>query len=409
MKILLINSYFEKGGAEVVFMDSFHGLQKYGSNLECVVAASGSINEENSFILDSWENHKILAPFYYIFNFRNIFLLWRLLQKFSPDIIHLHGFLGTLSPSILFVIKLWKRFHTLKVVQTVHDYHVICPNASAYNYNQKKKCLECVGQKIKTKIFYDNCDRRGWIYSIMKGIRSFVAINMAGHQKMVDLFITPSLFLQEQMLKEGILPEKLLVLRNPLNAKNDTKVVKTNTIVYFGRFSKEKNLDFLLEVFRHSLKEHFLLPNLLLIGDGEEAEKLKANVILYNLQERVTFLPFQAREKLHKIIAEAKVMVLPSSVYETYGLVIFEAILQNILPITSNNGGLKESIEWAGIGQTFEDGNGIQLGQAIENALVHYDMYDFKVAQQKIAEELNLQDYSIALEKLYRELSADAN
>ena len=407
MKILLINSYFEKGGAEVVFIDSFHGLENYGSNLQCILAASGVSHEKNSCILDSWENHTLLAPFYYIFNFKNIYLLWKQLQKFRPDIIHLHGFLGALSPSILVVIRLWKKLYSIKVVQTVHDYHVVCPNASAYNYSQQKKCLECVGHKFKGKIFFHNCDRRGWVYSIMKGIRSFIANNLVSHQKIVDLFITPSIFLQEQMLKEGIHQDKLFFLRNPLNIKNYDRINKTNTIVYFGRFSKEKNLAFLLEVFHHHFVDHPLCPNLLLIGDGEESENLKTYVMHYHLQERVTFLPFQSREELQNSIAEAKIMVLPSSVYETYGLVIFESILHNIYPITSNHGGLSESIDWVGIGQTFEDDNALQLKEAIEKTLSCYDTYDFQMAQQKIIEKLGLEDYSVALEKLYRQLSVN--
>lgn len=407
MKILLINSYFQKGGTEVIFIDSLHGLEHYGSNLQCIISASGLSHETNTFVLDSWENHKILAPFCYIFNLKNIYLLWILLWKFRPDIIHLHGFLGALSPSILFVIKIWKKFYSIKVLQTAHDYHVVCPNASAYNYMLKRKCLDCVGHKFKIKIFFNNCDRRGWIYSIMKGVRSFIANNIANHQKIVDLFITPSFFLQEQMLKEGIHKDKLFVLRNPLNIKSDISTNKTNTIVYFGRFSKEKNLLFLIEVFHHFLIDHTLKPNLLLIGDGEEENSLKEYVEFHNLQERVKFLPFQSREALQKIISEAKVMVSPSSVYETYGLVIFEAILQNIFPITSNNGALKESIEWIGIGETFEDGNNVQLGEAIKMALLKYDMYDFKFAQQKIIKELGLHDYSLALQKLYKELSID--
>jgi len=404
MKILLINSYFEKGGAEIVFMDSFHGLQKYSSDFECVIAASGFSSEKNSFSLDSWENHRIFAPLYYIFNIKNIFILWGLLQKFKPDIIHLHGFLGALSPSILFVIRLWKKLYAVKVVQTVHDYHIICPNSSAYNYNKKEKCLKCLGKKVKLNICFYNCDRRGWIYSLMKGFRSFVANNVANHQKIIDLFITPSIFLREQMLKEGIHEDKLLVLRNPLDFQEYPKFHKKNILVYFGRFSKEKNLAFLLEVFHNFFNNHPLNPKLLLIGHGEEEENLKMFVANHHLEEKISFLPFQTKEKLQDIIAEAKVMVLPSSVYETYGLVIFEAIVQDIYPITSANGGLKESIDWAGIGKTFEDGSDIQLKEIIEEALIQHGMCDFNMAQKKIKENLELQSYCLELEKMYKKL-----
>ena len=60
-------------------------------------------------------------------------------------------------------------------------------------------------------------------------------------------------------------------------------------------------------------------------------------------------------------------------------------------------------------GTSFEDDNALQLKEAVEKTLLCYDTYDFQMAQQKIIEKLGLEDYSVALEKLYRQLSVNVH
>ena len=53
----------------------------------------------------------------------------KVLDKFNPDIVHLHNYNFQITPSILPEIK--KR--NIKIIQTVHDSQMVCPCHRLYN------------------------------------------------------------------------------------------------------------------------------------------------------------------------------------------------------------------------------------------------------------------------------------
>ena len=91
-------------------------------------------------------------------------------------------------------------------------------------------------------------------------------------------------------------------------------------LIHVGRISKEKNIEFLLEVL---LK----LPTdikLLIVGDGPAREPLEKRVEAKKLQERVSFVGAKPREKLPDFFNLADIFVTASKT-ETQGLVFMEA------------------------------------------------------------------------------------
>ena len=113
---------------------------------------------------------------------------------------------------------------------------------------------------------------------------------------------------------------------------------KTIVIGHVGRFVKQKNHDFLIDVFN---EYHAKNPDskLLLIGTGPLEEKIKAKVEKLNLSDYVLFLG--QREDTNKLYSVMDVFCLPS-LYEGLGMVLIEA-QTNGLPCVASDKVPKEA------------------------------------------------------------------
>jgi len=104
-------------------------------------------------------------------------------------------------------------------------------------------------------------------------------------------------------------------------------------VTYIGRVAHEKNIGFLIQMFRHVLES---VPEALLViaGEGPAREALRAQVAALGLQRHVHFAGYLARDdELLDCYAAADVFAFASRT-ETQGLVLLEAMAQGA-PVVS--------------------------------------------------------------------------
>jgi glycosyltransferase involved in cell wall biosynthesis len=237
-----------------------------------------------------------------------------------------------------------------------------------YNFSTNYICEKCVGKKYKLSIIKDHCDRRGYLYSLVKGIRSFVSDNILKHREVIDTFICPSDFLRSKLLEDGVDSQRIKMIRNPISIYSPLKASsKKNIICYFGRFSREKNLEFLLDTFaewKTRAKNDF---RLLLIGGGEEEKALKERAARSPIASSISFKEYMPYEQLVDQLADVKYLSLTSLCFENSPMTVLESISMNIIPLVPNIGGMNESVEsFTHIGKTFQINSKESWIQAIE-------------------------------------------
>ena len=122
-------------------------------------------------------------------------------------------------------------------------------------------------------------------------------------------------------------PEARKKLRQEFNINDSTTVIE-----HVGRFVKQKNHDFLVDVFN---EYHTKNPDskLLLIGAGPLEEKIKAKVEKLGLTDSVLFLG--QRNGTDKLYSVMDVFCLPS-IYEGLGMVLIEAQVNSLSCVASN-------------------------------------------------------------------------
>lgn len=376
MKILYINNKLFGGGAQNVFRLSYLEMKKIFSIYMATTEESKEIKTDVKLENSNSNLKKIL------FNYKNYKIINTFIKNNEIDIVHLHNYISELSPSILLALKRNKK--KIKIVQTLHQFDFICPNSSLSNMKKGIICEKCIGEKIKWNILKEKCSYKGRKYDIAKFLISLEKY-FFNVDKIIDYYIVPSDFSKTKMLEEGIKKEKIKVLKNFVDDKfwiEENNYNKKNNIVYFGRFSKEKNVILLLKSIE-ILKNKYPDIHLFIIGNGLEYENYIASIQKYKLQEYITVInEFLPSEKVKEILNEVKISVLPSKWYETFGLTIIESIYANVIPIATNIGAMLETINDS-FGFTFKNEDAKDLANKIDNILINYDMYINELIRKK--------------------------
>jgi len=125
--------------------------------------------------------------------------------------------------------------------------------------------------------------------------------------------------------------------RQSLNIAPDTKIM-----LYVGRLAQEKNLRVLLEMATLAFADD-RSPRLWLVGDGPYRDDCLAMARQMGIGDRVRFVGFVPRSEVDRFYAAADLFVF-SSITETQGLVVQEAMSYGLPAIAVAGGGASASI-----------------------------------------------------------------
>lgn len=110
-------------------------------------------------------------------------------------------------------------------------------------------------------------------------------------------------------------------------------------LIYTGRISKDKNLEFLIDLFE-DLQNSIEKINLIFVGDGPDYEELKNSTIN---NKNIYFIGRVKNEVISIILCGSDLLLFPS-VIDTFGMTVLEAQACGIPAIVSDAGGAKEIV-----------------------------------------------------------------
>lgn len=240
-----------------------------------------------------------------------------MLRKFRKqefDVIHTH------TPfTIGFVGLRWGQSHGIPVVST---YHTLYDKYAHYIPFFPKRYTRYKIAK-HTNFYYNHVDHvitpseasLKWLrrHSVSKPI-AVVPTGVSGHRPLDR---------SEIRLKLGIAPESKVML-------------------YVGRIAKEKNMGVLLESAALAFRQDPQL-RLWLVGDGPYREQCMEMTRILGIGDRVKFVGFVAREEVDHYYAASDLFVF-SSLTETQGLVVSEAMSYGLPAVVVNGGGAGEAV-----------------------------------------------------------------
>jgi glycosyltransferase involved in cell wall biosynthesis len=249
-----------------------------------------------------------------------------------------------LSPSIILAANACR----VPVVQTLHNFRMLCANALLYR--DGVVCADCVGKSLPVNGIVHGCYRGSRTGSAI--VTAAYAVHRMAHTwDCIDCFIAVSEFQRGILVRGGLPADKVVV--KPNFAGWDTWDAEKNTeevALFAGRLSREKGIRTLLSAWNTGK-----IPlRLKIIGDGPMADEVRACVAS---NTEVEYLGLQSPEAVYREIRKAKFLVFPSECYETFGRTAVEAFSQGTPVLAADLGGVRELVENGVTGYCFPAGN----------------------------------------------------
>ena len=340
MKILCVhNRYQQAGGEDNVVVAEAELLAEYGHDVElwCVdnkdlpVGFTGKIKTAlaTSYSVASWA------------------IIHDKLRYFRPDVVHVHNFFPQISPSIYDACV----DEGVPVVQTLHNYRLICPGAMLMRHG--KICEQCISGSPYQAALY-GCYRGTKLGSLV------VAHMVARHRKQgtwqhkVSRFIALTEFAKNKFVEAGFPSNKIAVKANfihdPLQESPRSKPATSGFALFVGRLSEEKGIKTMIEAWS-ALDDQILLK---VAGTGP----LKALLIDKN---NIAALGRLSPSEISQLMQEAAFLVLPSVWYEGFPLVLAEAFAHGLPVFASRLGSMTDIITDGENGLLFTPGDSADL------------------------------------------------
>ncbi len=182
----------------------------------------------------------------------------------------------------------------------------------------------------------------------------------------VDGFIAVSEF-SRQKHKEFGFPKEMEVLNYFLPDPDGTPFSQQGEsphgrpyFLFVGRLEKIKGLEDVIPLF-----EHYEEADLVIAGDGEYADTLRAAA---GDNPRVKFLGRLNMEELERYYRHALALVVPSVCFETFGIIIIEAFKYGTPVIARRLGPFPEILQRSGGGLLFDDAESLMAAmRAVQN------------------------------------------
>jgi glycosyltransferase involved in cell wall biosynthesis len=354
VKVLSVHNYYRQGGGEdVVARQECELLRAHGDE---VVEYRRSNSELGDDLLS-----KMLFAGRAFWSRKAERDIEAIILRRRPHVAHFHNVFPQISVS---GYRACKRLG-VPVIQTVHNYRLICVRGDYFRNN--RICQDCLNWKIPVPAVLHRCYRGSLAQS------AAAAGALAAHQilrtwnRLVDIFVALTEFGKQKLIEAGF-PEKKIVIK-PHFVHPDPGISEhysaRNYALFAGRLSPEKRVVSLIEAWK-TIED---VP-LIIVGSGPVEAFIKQSVCR-GRSNNVQLLAAQPRKKLLALMKGAKLLLVPSEWYETFGMVIIEAFASGIPVFASRLGAMAELIEDGKTGRLFTPGSVEEIRQCMAWASQH--------------------------------------
>ncbi|HUY12183.1 MAG TPA: glycosyltransferase family 4 protein [Terriglobia bacterium] len=351
MKILLVhNAYQRPGGEDVVFEQERRLLERYGHQVHLYHRANDEVGRESGRIGIAAET---------IWSRRTDREITKLLNEVKPDVVHVHNTFMVISPSVYWACGA----AGVPVVQTLHNYRLLCPAATFFRAG--KVCEECIPHGPWRGVRYA-CYRDSRLATATVAMMLSVHREIGTWKKKVTSYIALTRFARDKFVEAGLPTERIFVKPNFVDPDPGVRESDGEYGLFMGRLMPEKRPDRVIQALA-SVPSRFPF---LIAGTGPERERLEAEVAKLGLSH-VRFVGQVAREQAFSLMKKARFLVFSSEWYETFGLTMVEAFACGTPVIATRMGAMQEIVDDGRTGLHFTPGDAEDLARKMEWAWTH--------------------------------------
>jgi len=335
------NAYQHKGGEDSVVAEEIALLESHGHQVETYfrhnddIAGLASLSVAQQTLWSSRTTQEIVA----------------LIDRFRPDIIHIHNTFPLISPSLY-----WAAGGAgVPVVQTLHNFRLMCLNALFMRGG--RVCEDCLGH-VPWRGVVRRCYRDSPAASGVLGAMLVLHRGLGTYRNKVARYIALNEFCRSKFIEGGLPAERVVVKPNFVDFDAPAPASRAG-LLFVGRLSVEKGVSTLAAAMA-------LLPDaqLRVAGDGPEAGLLDGVA-------GVTRLGSLPGEAVRGEMSHALALVVPSICYENFPRTIAEAFACSLPVIASRIGALADIMRDGETGLLFDPGNPRDLADKLAWSLAN--------------------------------------
>lgn len=346
MRILAAHSRYQRpGGEDVVFDSETSLLESRGHQVVRYLDDNARVTAHTPLSLSLKT----------IWNTSTWTRVRALIRDFRPDVLHVHNTLALISPSIYRAAYA----EDLPVVQTLHNFRLVCPGALLLRNGMI--CEDCLQTRTRWPSVVHGCYRGSRVATGVVTTMLTVHSVIGTWANTIDRYIALSEFARSRFVRGGWPAGKLVVKPNFLDVDPGVRSTGGTYALFVGRLSPEKGLDTLLDAFQQTTS----LRHLKIVGDGPLMTRAA------QVDARVEWVGHRSRPEVLELMRHAAMLVVPSESYEASPLTIIEAFAAGLPVIATRLGTMAEMVADGDTGLLFEPRNAADLARRIDWAATH--------------------------------------
>lgn len=275
-----------------------------------------------------------------------------LIQTHRPHIAHFHNTFPLMSPAAYYAARSEK----VAVVQTVHNFRLLCANALLYRDGHV--CEDCLGRTVPWPGVLHKCYRGSRAASAAVAAMITIHRMLGTWQQAVDAYIALTDGGRDKLIAGGLPPEKIAVKPHFVYPDPGPGRGTGGYGIFVARLTAEKGLEMLLAAWKRVTSN----TRLKIAGEGPLGALVQEAAAR---DPRIQWLGPLPPERVFEEIGNAMFLIVPSRCYETFGRVIIEAYAKGTPVIATRQGAMAELVVPGRTGMLFEPGNAVDLAAKI--------------------------------------------
>ena len=350
MKILIVhNRYQIPGGEDQVAAQEAELLRAHGHQ---VLTYSRDNGELKTFSL--WQ--KLALPFWTLYNPKTYRDIRRLVRENKIDVVHVHNTLMLVSPAVYYGALCGGA----AVVQTIHNFRLLCPGATFYRDDQV--CEDCLKKGLSCALKH-KCYRGSFSQTLCCVLSMKLHRATGIYKKLTYICLTE--FNKKKLLGlKGLTPGQIFVKPNAVSVPEALVpgLERQDRVLFASRLEDLKGIRVLLEAWR-------LLgangPELLICGSGP-LDEWSREFAADNKMTNVRFLGRLPNDQVRRLMATSRALILPTQWYEGFPLSIAESYSMGTPVLVSNLGNGGSLIKQGVTGLKFDPKSPQSIAKAVE-------------------------------------------
>jgi glycosyltransferase involved in cell wall biosynthesis len=333
MNVLFVHNFYQQfGGEDAAYLADKRLMEERGTGAFSVSTYERHNDEIRGFSLSD----RARFPIDTISSRKTARDIANLARRERIDVAYIHNVYPLISPSIFFALH----DAGVRIVQMVHDFRFLCPNG--WFFTGGAVCERCKAGNTLHAIVH-RCYRNSYSLSAVYAA-SVARARSQGIFDTVSLFVCPTPFMAGKLIEAGVPPTRTRIKPHFMDIPPPDAARAGDYALYLGRLSPEKGVRTLLRAWRE-LKD---VP-LRVAGTGPLDQELRAYKADHGLGQ-VLFEGFVSGEAKRELLRNARLVIVPSECYETFGMTVLEAYAAARPVIASRIGSLPYVVEDSGSG-----------------------------------------------------------